>query len=91
MPNDPLLRSIDPSTGQPYEWQFAASHVDRALDHTAGDPSIVVGIIDSGVDAVPDLAGKLDGLWSVSATARSPRTRSRPATTTTAMAPPSRR
>src|SRR5262245_25296019 len=66
MPNDPLLRSVDPSTSLPYEWQFAASRVDRALEHTGGDPSIVVGIIDSGVNAVPDLDGKIDGLWSVS-------------------------
>jgi subtilisin family serine protease len=65
MPNDPLVQSFDPSTGQPYEWQFTASHVERALDHTAGDPSIVVGIIDSGVRVVPDLEGKVDGLWSV--------------------------
>ena len=49
MPDDPLVRSIDPSTSQPYEWQFTASHVDRALDYTAGNSSIVVGIIDSGV------------------------------------------
>jgi subtilisin family serine protease len=65
MPNDPLVNTIDPSTSQPYEWQFSASHVDQALDRTPGDPSIVVGVIDSGVDEVPDLAGKIDGLWNV--------------------------
>ena len=64
-PNDPLVQTVDSLTGQPYEWQFAASHVDRALDFTPGDPAVVVGIIDTGVAEVPDLAGKIDGLWSV--------------------------
>jgi len=65
MPSDPLVREIDPVTGQPFEWQFTAAGVDGALDHTAGDPRVVVGIIDSGLADVPDLAGKVDGLWSV--------------------------
>ena len=68
MPNDPLLHAIDAQTNLPTEWQFAASHVDRALDFTSGNPSIVVGTIDTGAAAVPDLAGKLDSLWSVTGT-----------------------
>ena len=48
--------------------QFAAAHVDRALDFTPGSPRIVVGVIDTGVDNVPDLAGKIDSLWSVNGT-----------------------
>ena len=35
------------------------------LDFTPGDPSVVVGVIDTGVAQAPDLAGKIDGLWSV--------------------------
>jgi thermitase len=68
MPNDPLLHTIDGQTGLPYEWAFAASHVDRALDFTKGNPGVVVGVIDTGVDNVPDLAGKIDSLWSVNGT-----------------------
>jgi len=66
MPNDPLVNDLDPATSRPFEWQFTASRVDRALDLTQGDRSIVVGVIDSGVESVPDLAGKIDGLWNVS-------------------------
>lgn len=68
MPNDPLLHSLDDRTSLAEEWQFAASHVDRALDFTTGDPGIVVGTIDTGAANVPDLAGKLDSLWSVTGT-----------------------
>jgi hypothetical protein len=68
MPNDPFLHAIDGQTGLPYEWAFAASHVDRALDFTQGNSEIVVGVIDTGVANIPDLAGKIDGLWSVSGT-----------------------
>src|SRR5262245_26093069 len=65
LPDDPLLQTIDPLTAWPYEWQFAAARVDRALEFTPGDARVVVGIIDTGVTAVPDLAGKIDGLWRV--------------------------
>src|SRR2546425_3173798 len=66
MPNDSLLGTVDPLTQLPYEWQFAASHVDRALDLSSGSPSILVGTIDTGVAEVPDLAGKVDQRWTVS-------------------------
>ena len=66
MPNDPLVWTVDPLTQLPYEWQFAASHVDRALDLSSGSPSVVVGTIDTGVADVPDLAGKVDQRWTVS-------------------------
>jgi subtilisin family serine protease len=65
MPNDPLLSTVDAQTGLPYEWQFAVSRVDRALDLSPGDSKIVVGVIDTGAAAVPDLAGKVDGLWTL--------------------------
>jgi len=70
LPDDPLLQTIDPLTAWPYEWQFAAARVDRALEFTPGDARVVVGIIDTGVTAVPDLAGKIDGLWSVAPNGR---------------------
>jgi subtilisin family serine protease len=65
MPGDPLVQMVDPITALPYEWQFTALRGDRALDYTPGDPAVVVGIIDTGISNVPDLAGKIDGLWSV--------------------------
>ena len=65
MPNDPYLSTVDGATHVPYEWAFLTTHVDRALDYTTGDPHVVVGVIDSGVARIPDLAGKIDSLWSV--------------------------
>ena len=65
MPNDPYLATVDGMTNLPYEWAFLTTHVDRALDFTTGDPHVVVGVIDSGVAHIPDLAGKIDSLWSV--------------------------
>jgi subtilisin family serine protease len=65
LPDDPLVRTIDPLSGRPYEWQFAAANVHRALDFTSGDARVLVGVIDTGISPVPDLAGKIDGLWSV--------------------------
>jgi subtilisin family serine protease len=67
VPGPPLLSTFDPLTGLPYEWQFGAVHVDRALDLSPGSPSVVVGTIDTGAADVPDLAGKVDGRWTVSA------------------------
>jgi subtilisin family serine protease len=71
-PNDPLLNAIDGRTSLSYEWQFDAARVGRALDLSQGDPRIVVGVIDTGVADIPDLAGKLDGLWSVTGTEIAP-------------------
>jgi subtilisin family serine protease len=68
MPNDPFLHMIDPGTGLPYEWAFAASNVPRALDISQGDPRIVVGVVDTGIADVPDLAGKIDSLWTIRGT-----------------------
>jgi subtilisin family serine protease len=65
MPNDPLLSTVDTASALPYEWQFAAAHVDRALDYTHGSPSVVVGTIDTGLGDVPDLAGKVDGRYDI--------------------------
>ena len=67
--NDPLTYEIDPATGAPYEWQFAAVGADQALNLAKGDPSILVGVVDSGISAVPDLAGKVaETFWDSSVT-----------------------
>jgi len=62
----PLLGALDPTTGLPYEWQFAAANVGTALDLSPGSASVVVGTIDSGTADVPDLLGKVDSRWTVS-------------------------
>ena len=67
LPTGPLVANVDPRTNLPYEWQFASANLAGALALTAGDPRIQVGIIDTGVDTVPDLAGKVDGLYDVTA------------------------
>ena len=54
----------------PNEWQFDAADVAPALSLSPGSPSVVVGTIDSGAAAVPDLAGKVDSRWTVSAKGR---------------------
>jgi serine protease len=62
--NDPMLRTVNPLINAPYEWQFAATHMDRALNLSQGSRMILTCTIDSGVAEVPDLAGKIDGRWS---------------------------
>lgn len=57
--NDPLTYEIDPATGAPYEWQFHAIGADQALNLAKGDPSLLVGVVDSGIAPVPDLTGKI--------------------------------
>jgi serine protease len=54
----------------PAEWQFDAADVAPALSLSPGSPSVVVGTIDSGAADVPDLAGKVDSRWTVSAKGR---------------------
>jgi subtilisin family serine protease len=63
--NDPLTFTVDPSTSQPYEWSFKQVGLDRALNVTAGSRDILVGIVDSGVGDVPDLAGKVAATYFV--------------------------
>lgn len=61
--NDPLTTALDPVSRVPYEWQFSHVGVDRALNVERGSPAIVVGVIDTGYAAVPDLAGKVAQSW----------------------------
>ena len=57
--NDPLTWRIDARSGVPFEWAFHLVGADAALGLSKGDPSILVGIVDSGVASVPDLHGKV--------------------------------
>lgn len=67
--NDPLTYEIDPKTGVPYEWQFHAVGADQALNLGRGDPGILVGVLDTGITVVPDLAGKIaETFWDPTAT-----------------------
>jgi subtilisin family serine protease len=59
MRNDPRLNLVDPVTNLPYEWTFARLGVDRALNLGRGSPTILVGVVDTGVSPVPDLSGKV--------------------------------
>lgn len=61
--NDPYTFENDPSTGMPYEWNFAAVGMDKALNVAPGSSDILVGVEDSGVANVPDLAGKIAETW----------------------------
>jgi hypothetical protein len=70
--NDPMLRTINPAINAPYEWQFAATHVDRALNLSQGSSMILTCTIDSGVADVPDLAGKVDGRWAFAGQTQTP-------------------
>ena len=65
MPNDPLVQA-DRSGDRPAVRVAVRRRARRPRARPlAGDPAIVVGIIDTGVGAVPDLAGKIDSLWTV--------------------------
>jgi subtilisin family serine protease len=67
--NDPLTYEIDAATGVPYEWQFHAVGADQALNLARGDPSTLVGVVDSGISAVPDLGGKIaETFWDPTVT-----------------------
>ena len=57
-----MLRTINPLINAPYEWQFAATHVDPRST-SRRNPAIVVRTVDTGVADIPDLAGKVDGRW----------------------------
>jgi hypothetical protein len=61
--NDPATFQIDTSTGQPYEWNFAAVGMDRALNVAAGSPDMLVGYVDSGYSDIPDMRGKVAESW----------------------------
>ena len=53
--SDPLTFTNDPATGRPYQWNFGAVHVDRALNLSRGAASVLVGIVDSGFAPTSDV------------------------------------
>jgi subtilisin family serine protease len=61
--SDPATFTIDPSTGVPYEWAFDHVGLDRALNITPGDSRILVGIVDSGWSAIPEISSKVAESW----------------------------
>lgn len=63
----PMVTTVDPTTGLPYEWQYDAADLGPALAISPGSPSVVVGIVDTGAADMPDLVGKVDSRWTVNA------------------------
>ena len=61
--NDPLTTQLDPLTNQRYEWQFGAVGLDAALNVSRGAPTMLVGVLDSGLSDIPDLRGKIAERW----------------------------
>ena len=61
--NDPYLTQLNAAINAPWEWQFASSHVDLALNLERGSPSVLVGVVDTGVSNVPDMSGKIAEAW----------------------------
>lgn len=60
-PNDPDFSNPSPLQGLPASWGLKQIKAESAWDVTAGDPSVVVAVIDTGVDmSHPDLAANLD-------------------------------
>ena len=56
IPNDPVYRE---------QWHLARISAPQAWDVTTGSPGVVIGILDSGIDAShPDLASKLVPGWN---------------------------
>jgi subtilisin family serine protease len=64
------LQSADPAWGDPMsgnQWDMVQIHVPEAQAVNSGDPSVVVGDIDTGLDYThPDLAANVDFADSVS-------------------------
>jgi len=51
---------VELPTEQPGSWAFHCVHGDEALDLEPGDPEVVVGVLDTGIDGThPEFAGKL--------------------------------
>src|SRR2546425_6766267 len=62
VPNDPYYSSPYPSAkyGNVAQWAPQFIGAAQAWDATMGDPSIIIAIVDTGIDANhPDLAGKV--------------------------------
>lgn len=66
IPNDPYFSSSN-SYGQGYDdlWNLKLIDMAKAWEITQGDPSVIVGVLDTGVDHLnPDLAGNVIEGWS---------------------------
>jgi thermitase len=62
VPNDPYYSTPYPTSyyGNIAQWAPQFIGADQAWDSTLGDPSIIIAIVDTGIDANhPDLAGKI--------------------------------
>ncbi|GAA1710127.1 S8 family serine peptidase [Isoptericola hypogeus] len=59
-----------PDPGEATQWDMAMIKADQAIEINPGDPEVLVGVLDSGIDAThPDLATQVDAAASVNCTA----------------------
>ncbi|MEQ8841912.1 MAG: S8 family serine peptidase [Acidimicrobiales bacterium] len=64
----PMVEDIEELTGgtiaevdieRSLQWEFTTTAIEAVWDHTRGDESIVIAVLDTGVTPMPDLAGRL--------------------------------
>jgi len=59
-----------PDPGEATQWDMAMIKADRAIEINPGSADVLVGVLDSGIDAThPDLATQVDAAASVNCTA----------------------
>ncbi|MFC8801356.1 S8 family serine peptidase [Promicromonospora sp. NPDC057138] len=65
----PSLAAAVPDPGEATQWDMAMIKADQALEVNPGSSDVVVGVLDSGIDAEhPDLATQVDADQSVNCT-----------------------
>ena len=70
LPNEP---ATDEDTFSSLQWGLDQIHAKEAHEITGGSPKVLVGVIDTGIDAAhPDLASNLDSSRSVSCVGGAP-------------------
>lgn len=67
--DEPASTTAVPDPGEATQWDMQMIKADQALEINPGSPDVVVGVLDSGIDAAhPDLATQVDADQSVNCT-----------------------
>lgn len=67
--DEPAGTTAVPDPGEATQWDMEMIKADQALEINPGSPDVVVGVLDSGIDAShPDLASQVDTARSVNCT-----------------------